>query len=138
MEALADDVAASVHFMTQQNSFSPIVYQPQLTSTFGVYFELKADITTPMTRPIGTYQGNNNRGFCGHFNGNHHTITLDITESMMSALFIFTHSATISNLRVNGSVTETATMGAAGGIVGLTFQTTISQCINYANVTGSE
>ncbi len=83
--------------------------------------------------------------FLGTFDGNGHSITLK--ESYGSAyvgLFGYCVNATIKDLTVYGSITSTYTGAASranqgiGAIAGhVNGKTTISNCVNYAEVTGN-
>lgn len=73
--------------------------------------------------------------FCGVFDGNEHSITLNIeldtTENI--GLFGGTESATIKNTTVKGYVSG---YYGVGGIVGLAYETNIVNCTNEAEISG--
>lgn len=96
----------------------------------GKYFKLTQDISEPFSGFIGT-QGI----FKGHFDGNGHSIMLNIetTESHIG-LFGTTVGATIKNLIVEGKVK--AGMAAAAVVGNPSSGTLIENVINFANVTG--
>lgn len=96
----------------------------------GKHFKLTQDITEPFTGFIGT-EGI----FKGHFDGNGHSIMLNIetTESYIG-LFGTTVGATIKNLIVEGTVK--AGMAAAAVVGNPSSGTVIENVVNYANVTG--
>lgn len=80
--------------------------------------------------------GNDSIPFCGTFDGQNHTITINIKSAISwrtVALFPMINNATIKNLRVNGFV-ESHGVGAAG-IVGHSFGISrIENCLNTATV----
>ena len=94
----------------------------------GLYFEMTNDIST-VTMPIGKQTGSQNASrqrFAGIFDGNNHTLTVDINSEDGSAQydntkkccapFAFTQNVTIKNLHVTGSVETTSQF--ASGLVG--------------------
>ena len=102
------------------------------------------DLTGKAQIPIGTYT----KPFSGHFNGNGHTVTVQIVGTECAGLFGVTENALIENLTVCGEIrnafaatnAETKTNGeysATGGIVGLAKSgTSVRNCTNKANVFG--
>ena len=103
-----------------------VTYQKNYT---GFYFKLMNDIT------VTTAQTKN---FIGHFDGNNHTITANISgESDGFGLFCgLSGVGSIYNLTVAGSVTSTSTN--VGGIVGIMkdARNVVSNCVNKAAITG--
>lgn len=75
--------------------------------------------------------------FTGNFNGNGHTITVAInTPSTEVGLFNVIRNATISNLRVAGSVSAN---GYTGGVIGRAADNSvITKVVNAASVTGTD
>ena len=99
------------------------------TSFTGKTVKLGNSIT--VTRPAGS----DANPFCGTFDGQQHTLTVNITdtENQGTAPFRFISNATIRNLHVTGSVTGTA---HASGLVGKACAGTIliENCLVEANV----
>ena len=99
-------------------------------------YKLIADIT--VTAPIGTTAA----PFKGTFDGDGHTVTVNISASAAGAgLFgVVGPGATIKNLTVDGSITSSA--NNVGGIIGHmtvsddTGAITVENCKNYATVKG--
>ena len=79
--------------------------------------------------------GDSNHKFSGTFDGQEHTLTVNITDTVNqgTAPFRFISNATIRNLHVTGSVTGTA---HAAGLVGMAHDGTIliEKCLVEANV----
>lgn len=95
------------------------------------YFKLTANISSGNTM-IGSYSS---YPFSGTFDGDGHTITVNISGSTTYvALFVYVNNATIKNLTVGGSVTNTSPSTAA--IVSMAYNSTILNCTNNANVNG--
>ena len=111
----------------------------------GKYFKLTNDITISETHSSGTSSvmvgtadnGNDNTRFRGTFDGNGHTITLDITDNSTDnycAPFRYLKDGTIKNLRVAGSIHKTDKKNA-GGLVGKAEGTnTISNCRSSVDI----
>jgi len=106
----------------------------------GVYFKLTADLGSEnpadrVTRPIG--DGSYGVFFRGTFDGNNKTVWVDINMSAMSlGLFCRLDGATIKDLTVRGSITNTNQ--CAGGIAGhLQGTSSILNCSNYAKITAN-
>ena len=122
-------------------------YSGSANSMEGKYFKLSANIgdaTTGFTKVIGSTENNK---FKGNFDGNGHTITVNIDKNgqyiglfglLGDNLYI---DASISNLTVAGTVKGTYdsigthNMGYIGGIVGYC-NGTLTNCCNCAVVTG--
>ncbi|MBR3947599.1 MAG: hypothetical protein IKJ56_10945, partial [Bacteroidales bacterium] len=97
----------------------------------GKYFKLTANISSGNTM-IGSYSS---YPFSGTFDGDGHTITVNISGSTTYvALFVYVNNATIKNLTVGGSVTNTSPSTAA--IVSMANNSTILNCTNNADVNG--
>jgi hypothetical protein len=80
--------------------------------------------------------GTEDAPFTGHFNGGGHTITVAISADGDVGIFRHTNNATISRIRVAGTVTGTGT--SVGGLVGdAGTGTTIDQVVNTADVRGN-
>lgn len=103
-----------------------VTYQKNYT---GFYFKLMNDIT------VTTAQTKN---FIGHFDGNNHTITANISgESDGFGLFCgLSGVGSVTNLILEGSVSSTSTN--VGGIVGIMkdSRNIVSNCINRAAISG--
>ena len=84
---------------------------------------------------VSTMAGDSNHKFSGTFNGQEHTLNVNITDTQNhgTAPFRFISNATIRNLHVTGSVTGTA---HAAGLVGMAHDGTIliENCLVEANV----
>lgn len=87
----------------------------------GKYFELTKNITLKEKRTKGSSavmmgidgEGKDNTRFCGTFDGNGFTITLDIIDNCpedYTAPFRFLKNGTIKNLNVSGKVNKTSPM----------------------------
>lgn len=126
----------------------------------GKYVKLTADITTAQTAVIAP---SSSYPFAGTFDGDGHTITVNLSGGARTALFGYVGGGTIQNLIVTGSVSSTssnsggivgylnggsvlncgneasvsATSGYSGGVVGYTGGTcTIDGCYNKGNISG--
>ncbi len=111
----------------------------------GKYFKLTNDITIAETHSSGTSavmagiadNGNNNTRFRGTFDGNGHTLTLDITDNSSDnycAPFRYLKDGTIKNLRVAGTIVKTNAKNA-GGLVGKAEGTnTIMNCRSSVDI----
>ncbi len=91
------------------------------TSTYeGNFFKLMADITveeTFSTAPTKMVGISENVNFRGTFDGNGHTLTVNLDEYFeFAAPFAYTHGATIKNLITTGTIITTKQH--AGGVVG--------------------
>ena len=127
---------------TDWNSF---VNQLQSNSFSGICFKLTADID------IGDYMTPFYSGsrFKGTFDGNGHTIRLSVTgKATWLSLFRTVEDATIKNLRVSGSITNTVTVADrssdydngkfTSGLVGRCYgNTLIENCIVSVAITSS-
>ena len=86
------------------------------------YFKLGADITA--TKMVGEYSLSSSRPFCGTFDGNGHTLTVNYgsaespVKHQCCAPFVYVKDATIKNLHVAGNITVKINRAFAGGIVG--------------------
>lgn len=112
----------------------------------GKYFQLTASIWIPVTNWLHTLAPSvldTMYYFAGNFNGLNHTITVNINAGTYEAesgvaLFGRVRGATIKNLKVEGSITATASACVAG-IVSTTYvneMNYIDSCSNYATITG--
>ncbi len=111
--------------LTQFENFASIVNGGN--NCAGIYFVLTADIGTTDT-PVTTMIGS----FSGHFDGQNHTVTMDIhgTE-LFNGLFGECIYATIANVNTAGSVSGTS---ATGGLCGFANGGTFNNCHNFATV----
>ena len=108
----------------------------------GKYFKLGANIDLNGSEeqkwtPIGTQY---NYSFRGYFDGGGHTISnLFIANSANSfaGLFGSIDSATISNLNVNGCITNSYSGVSVGGIAGICDSSTIEYCSSSVEITTS-
>ena len=125
----------------------------------GMYFKLTASISYTGS-PLGT----NGAKFAGIFDGDYHTLTVQIKGGPYTALFSELNGATVKNLSVAGTVsgadcvggvaghayggavidnchvtaTVTGTAANVGGIVGMANGTVLSNCRVDGTVTGSQ
>lgn len=97
----------------------------------GRYFLLTQDLIG-ITRGVGN--GLSNLPFKGTFDGGGHTIDVDINNSYWGygGLFAIINNATIKNLRITGSIVSRDSY--SGGICGWATSSTISNCINDADI----
>lgn len=100
---------ADPYLITSASDWHELAIQQTAYAT-GKYYRLTADI-------IVTEGTNANLAFAGIFDGNGHTITLNITSSQQRAgLFPYIAYLTVKNLHVTGQITTSNTQ--AGGIAG--------------------
>ena len=100
--------------------------------TVALMCDLKVDAWTP----IGLTDDNTHT-FQGTFEGNGHTVIINVNTSVAVAGFFGYLRGTVQHLKVVGSVLCTnTTTSAAGGIAGYNHGGTISQCANLATVIG--
>ena len=112
------------------------------SSSSGKYYQLFRDIgdaTSPVTTMIGTEFVSQLSGigncFQGNFDGNNYSIYVNLSGSLVSALFAFAENCKISNLTLAGNVSGTTHVG---GIVGLLRNSgEIINCKNKANISGA-
>ena len=107
---------------------------------YGETVTLMNDITTAVTTMAGTISGDAvGNAFKGTFDGQGHTLTLDISGGASSgwyftAPFRCIDGATIKNLKTAGTVTQTGGKGAAG-IVGCSIGAcTITNCVSNVTI----
>ena len=97
------------------------------------------DISTQLNNPpFAPFQGigSSTRPFMGTFNGNNHTITLNITSHEDNiGLFRRTQNSTIINLQVSGNITGNSTVG---GLIGAAQVTTVENITINASVSGNQ
>ena len=111
-------------------AFTLMVQDDQLSNK---WYQLNNDIAT-----VTTMAGTSTQPFSGTFDGNSHTITVNISSSEAgTAPFHYINGATIKNLTVNGSVSSSARhasglVGSCGG------SNTITGCAVNVNVNGAE
>lgn len=101
--------------------------------TAGRYYVLTKDLTDqPYTRIIGTGDG----VFQGHFDGQGHTVRveIDLPKDNYVGLFSYVGGGTVSHLRVSGTVVGSAYVG---GIVGCAEQSVLVGLVADCDVTGS-
>ena len=117
-------------------------------NTAGEYYKLMNDLTlSGAFEPIGKYMVGGDYSFAGYFDGQGHTITLNITDTTGSnaraALFGSVvglndgDRAVIENLTVNGSVTATNGGNRVAGLVAYAKNADIINCGNGAAVTNN-
>lgn len=100
----------------------------------GKYFRMGADFG-PVTTTVGT----EGFPFGGNFNGDGHTLTVNLTETNIQyyAPFHYINDATIQNLRVDGTLLTNKQN--AGGIVGYISGSSVSitDCVSSVTITSS-
>ena len=95
---------------------------------------LNCDLNVGSWTPIGL---DNVHTFQGTFEGNGHTVIIDVNTDGAVAGFFGYLRGTVQNLKVAGTVICTnTTTSAAGGIAGYNHGGTISECANLATVIG--
>ena len=105
-----------------------------------LYLDADLDMTAGNFIPIGHEVNyitrNGSRAFQGSFNGQGHTITVDMSQQVNNtvALFGYVIDATIENVTVAGSVQS---FNYCAGVVHTAYNSTIKGCINLANVTST-
>lgn len=112
----------------------------------GKYFKLTADIgseSAPFTTPIGTYIGDGTGGFFGIFDGNNHTVYLNMNDAGdYFGLFGYigqywpegqTAYGTVKNVIVDGTVQGNS--GNFAGVCGCN-DGIIENCVNNAEIKG--
>lgn len=115
----------------------------------GKYFKLGADLDlngseTQQWTPIGNYVSSSYYYFGGNFDGDGHTISnlyIDSVSYKCAGLFGYISGATISNLNVNGRVSNTysSNYSTAGGIVGYANNSsTIEYCTSSVRVSAEQ
>ena len=84
----------------------------------GTYFRLIADIVAPPNLVIGMSGPQSTVVFLSNFDGNGHTITVDIDiyGSHAGLFAIIGEGSVVQNLTVNGSVRNSKRTGSAGGV----------------------
>ncbi len=101
------------------------------TTYEGLFVKLMNDIDCGASwTPIGNGTVYTHKNFNGTFDGNNKTITYVIpsTTSGLLGLFGYTQNATIKNLNVDATITQTGTNGNIGGIVACQEGGTITNC----------
>ena len=104
----------------------------------GKYVKLTSDIS--VSTMAGAYQADDNcQPFSGTFDGDGHTLTLNVSnQSRFAAPFKCVSGATIKNLRTAGTIDGTGNSDGKllAGIVGVSFgNTTISGCVSSVTLT---
>lgn len=107
------------------------------TNTYaGKTVALKCDLKLDAWEPIGLTDDDTHT-FQGTFEGNGHTVIIDVNTSEAVAGFFGYLRGTVQHLKVVGSVVCTnTTTSAAGGIAGYNHGGTISECANLATIIG--
>ena len=105
------------------------------TTYAGQFVSLNADIT------VSTMAGVENKCFAGTFDGQGHTITLEMTASMQfTSLFCYADGATFQNLKVDGilNTSKKFCAGLVGAVVyhGCTFTNCVSDVTINSSVQG--
>lgn len=123
-----DGSQGNPYLVSTATDFANIV----LTSTGnGTYYKLTSDLT------ISQQLGDNANSFNGVFDGNGHTITVNISNnnSFCTGLFANITSGEVKNLIVTGSVTNSNSGSASvGAIAGMMQSGIIDNCISTASV----
>jgi hypothetical protein len=102
------------------------------TTYEGYHFKLTADLTG-----ITTIIGNAEAFFSGIFDGDGHTVELNINSiGDYAGVFGNLHGATVKNTKVNGRIVAPFSY-FAGGICGYASNSTISNCYNTVSISSS-
>lgn len=104
------------------------------TTYEGLFIKLMDDIDCGSTwTPIGTFSNN----FKGTFDGNNKTITYVIpsTSSSYQGLFGYTNGATVKNLNVDATITQTGYSGSVGCIIARQEGGTVTGCSATGTIT---
>lgn len=105
----------------------------EMCNYFNSYYTKSFKLTADLSVTIAF--GNGYNTYSGTFDGNGHTIEFIYTASSSNtALFRLISNATITNLRVKGSITVPANCKFAGGIVGWSQNSTIENCISSVKI----
>lgn len=104
----------------------------------GLNVRMTADITTPVTKMVGS----SDKPFIGTFDGQGHTLTVNYTSGeQFVAPFRAISGSTITNLRTAGTISGSKSPGIVGGLAGdaVNDASTISNCESAVNLvfTGS-
>ena len=104
----------------------------------GKYVKLTSDIS--VSTMAGAYQADDNcQPFSGTFDGDGHTLTLNVSnQSRFAAPFKCVSGATIKNLRTAGTINGTGNADGKllAGIIGVSFgNTTITNCVSSVTLT---
>ena len=103
---------------------------------------MTADVSDAVTTMAGVHNSDSDyKAFKGTFNGQNHLLTVNISNgsNQAAAPFPVLIDGTIKNLKVTGTVTQTAGKPHAAGLVGFSFSGTnkIENCLVTVNVTNS-
>lgn len=130
--ASADDWLTMAHYMSTDG----------YTNYYNKHYKLTADISVTETvakgaTPVSMFGIGDERSFRGTFDGDGHTITLNITdnrEEHYCGPFRIINGATIKNLHVTGTIVK-ATWKHVGGMVGKALGTnTITNCRSSVDI----
>ena len=116
--ASTDDMQALAEEVNSGNSYA------------GTYFSLEGDVSSSMIGADGA-------SFMGTFDGNNHTVTLDLTSGgEYIGLFGYVENATIREVKVAGQLTGHDDIGyeGFGGVVGYAKNSLIENCENSATL----
>ena len=109
------------------------------TSYSGTYFRLDADIN--VTTMVGSDANGNESPaylFSGNFNGNGHTITFTYSNAVKyTGLFRFIDGATIRNLKVAGTITNTNKKHAGGIVAYAKGNNLVENCLSSVTINSS-
>ena len=102
----------------------------------GSYINLQNDVLALDFLGLWTGDAKTERPFKGVLDGQGHTVTLYLVNGASNnAAFNFTKGATIKNLTVKGFVSGNS---GAAGIVSHAEDTTLENCVNYAEIRGAD
>lgn len=124
------------YLLANSEDFKAFTEDVNSGTTFeGKVVKMAADITEAVTTIIGTSA----KPFKGTFDGDNHSVNLNINATAANAgMFGYTSGATIKNVVTKGILetkTDPKVANSAGSLVGLADNTTINGCVNYANIT---
>ncbi|MDR0926432.1 MAG: hypothetical protein LBO69_01525, partial [Ignavibacteria bacterium] len=138
-----DGTSASPYLISSLEDLLELNDSTLSSKTNGRYYSLTQNISDTLRQAIGSTLATGVT-FNGNFNGNFHTITLGISDTMITGLFCFAQrystsspNVVIKNVIVDGYCTTSGIVGYVGGIAGHTDYTDITNCISFCKNTGN-
>ena len=121
------------YLVSDANDWATLDYEVKNSPSFtGIKVKLTDDLS------VTTMIGDGSHPFSGIFDGNGHTLTVNLTGGGTVAPFPFVSNATFINLHVVGSVSSTATETWTGGLVGEALgNVKIIACRSSVTITGT-
>jgi len=127
----------------QQLAYIAEMVNGGVTHYDNTYFKLTTNVQIDSTiawQPIGL---NSAYYFSGHLDGDNHLVTLHLHTSTLQYVGLFGYlmgNASVNNVNINGTITQHSSQNSSvGALVGCVNggTTSISNCINYANITST-